>query len=97
MRLRAISSLIGWIQQLPFNPIDATIATRSETAGGGTAGVQSVAQTAFAGQSFGEFYSGGTPTPPTPPTPGPGGIPEPTSGLLLLVGGAMLALRRKQK
>ena len=24
-------------------------------------------------------------------------IPEPTSGLLLLVGGAMLALRRKQK
>ncbi len=25
------------------------------------------------------------------------GIPEPTSGLLLLVGGAMLALRRKQK
>ena len=28
--------------------------------------------------------------------PGPGGIPEPTSGLLLLVGGAMLALRRKR-
>ena len=26
-----------------------------------------------------------------------GGVPEPTSGLLLLVGGAMLALRRKQK
>jgi len=26
-----------------------------------------------------------------------GGIPEPTSGLLLLIGGAMLALRRKQK
>jgi len=34
-------------------------------------------------------------TPPTPPGPGP--VPEPTSGLLLLVGGAMLALRRKQK
>ena len=34
---------------------------------------------------------------PTPPTPGPSGVPEPTSGLLLLVGGAMLALRRKQK
>jgi len=32
----------------------------------------------------------------TPPVPGPGGIPEPTSGLLLLVGGAMLALRRKR-
>ena len=32
----------------------------------------------------------------TPPTPGPGGIPEPTSGLLLLVGGSMLALRRRR-
>ena len=31
---------------------------------------------------------------PTPPGPEP--IPEPTSGLLLLVGGAMLALRRKR-
>ena len=28
---------------------------------------------------------------------GSGGVPEPTSGLLLLVGGAVLALRRKQK
>ena len=28
---------------------------------------------------------------------GSGGVPEPTSGLFLLVGGAMLALRRKQK
>ena len=28
---------------------------------------------------------------------GTGGVPEPTSGLLLLVGGTMLALRRKQK
>ena len=37
---------------------------------------------------------GGT---PTPPGPTPGDVPEPTSGLLLLVGGAMLALRRKQK
>ena len=30
-------------------------------------------------------------------TSGGGDIPEPTSGLLLLIGGAMLALRRKQK
>jgi len=30
-------------------------------------------------------------------TGGSGGVPEPTSALLLLVGGAMLALRRKQK
>ena len=37
---------------------------------------------------------------PTPPGPGPEpepGTPEPTSGLLLLVGGAVLGLRRKQK
>ena len=32
----------------------------------------------------------------TPPVPGPGGIPEPTSGLLLLLGGATLALRRRR-
>ncbi len=31
------------------------------------------------------------------PTPAGTNIPEPTSGLLLLVGGALLALRRKQK
>jgi len=31
------------------------------------------------------------------PSSGGGDVPEPTSGLLLLVGGAMLALRRKQK
>ena len=30
-------------------------------------------------------------------TTGGGNVPEPTSGLLLLVGGALLALRRKQK
>ena len=40
------------------------------------------------GKSF-----GGNP----PPGPTPGDTPEPTSGLLLLVGGAALALRRKQK
>ncbi len=74
-----------------YTASDITIASRSETAGADTAGVKSLTQTAFAAQSFGEFYSGGT------PTPGPGPIPEPTSGLLLLVGGAMLALRRKQK
>ena len=77
-----------------YNAVDMTIASRSETAGAGTAGVKSVAQSAFAGQTFSNFYSGGTPTPgPVNPTD----VPEPTSGLLLLVGGAMLALRRKQK
>ncbi len=35
-------------------------------------------------------------TPVTPPGPS-GDIPEPTSGLLLVVGGALLALRRRQK
>jgi len=47
--------------------------------------------------SFGEIAAnvgilGGS----TPPVPGPGGIPEPTSGLLLVLGGAMLALRRRR-
>ena len=41
--------------------------------------------------SWATYTPASTPTPPTPD------IPEPTSGLLLLVGGAMLALRRKQK
>ena len=50
----------------------------------------------LANTSWTSFGGGGTPDPG--PTPGPGpNIPEPTSGLLLLVGGAMLALRRKQK
>ncbi len=41
------------------------------------------------GQSTGLTFS--------PISGGSSGVPEPTSGLLLLVGGAMLALRRKQK
>lgn len=45
----------------------------------------SSANIATSGKSFGGGSGGG------------GDIPEPTSGLLLLVGGAMLALRRKQK
>ncbi len=39
------------------------------------------------------------PGPDDPPTPGPGGdgdVPEPTSGLLLMIGGAALALRRRR-
>ena len=39
------------------------------------------------------------PGPDDPPTPGPGGdgdVPEPTSGILLMIGGAALALRRRR-
>ena len=39
------------------------------------------------------------PGPENPPTPGPGGdgdVPEPTSGILLMIGGAALALRRRR-
>ena len=45
------------------------------------------------------FAAGAFSNPLTPGgwTDAGGGTPEPTSGLLLLVGGAMLALRRKQK
>ena len=46
-----------------------------------------------AGGSWTKVVAGTTPD----PDPGTDPIPEPTSGLLLLVGGAMLALRRKQK
>ncbi len=51
--------------------------------------------TAYGASDWSTMTAGTTPPGPTPPGPGP--IPEPTSGLLLLVGGAMLALRRKQK
>ena len=50
-------------------------------------GTLAVAASAFT--NTGKFTAGSTPD--------PGNVPEPTSGLLLLVGGAMLALRRKQK
>lgn len=52
----------------------------------------------FYGEGAGGFAAGGAPSASAAgwATPG-GGVPEPTSGLLLLVGGAMLALRRKQK
>ena len=49
-------------------------------------------------------FGGGSDNPPgpgpdNPPTPGPGDggdVPEPTSGLLLMIGGAALALRRRR-
>ncbi len=41
-------------------------------------------------------FTAGTFTAGTTPTPGEG-TPEPTSGLLMIVGGALLTLRRKQK
>ncbi len=53
----------------------------------------------FYGDNAGGFATGGAPTasPAGWATGGSGDVPEPTSGLLLLMGGAMLALRRKQK
>lgn len=50
------------------------------------AGMAKTVSTAITADSLTSFSGGGG-----------GDIPEPTSGLLLLVGGAMLALRRKQK
>ena len=47
-----------------------------------------VTSTSASTHTYGGFSGGGS---------GGGDVPEPTSGLLLLVGGAMLALRRKQK
>ncbi len=45
--------------------------------------------------STGDGFAGGT-SPMSSATWGGGGVPEPTSGLLLVLGGAMLALRRRR-
>ena len=66
------------------------IASRSETAGAGTEGIDSKSQTAFAAQTFTPVSGGGG------GGGGSGTIPEPTSGLLMLVGLGALALRRKR-
>ena len=63
-----------------YNASSITIASRSETAGAGTAGIKSMTQANFANQSVGQFSA----------------VPEPTSGLLLLLGMAGLALKRKR-
>ena len=63
--------------------IDTIAAIGSTEAAFGTQ--KSATQAASAWKTVGGGSSGG------------GDVPEPTSGLLLLVGGAMLALRRKQK
>ena len=63
-----------------YNASSVTITSRSETAGAGTAGIKSMTQANFANQSFGQFSA----------------VPEPTSGLLLLLGMAGLALKRKR-
>ena len=52
------------------------------------AGMAKTVSTAITASSLTSFSGG---------SGGGGDVPEPTSGLLLLVGGAMLALRRKQK
>ena len=59
---------------------------------------------AGSGLAYKDFGGGGTdpdpgpgPVDPDPPMPGPGGdVPEPTSGILLMIGGAALALRRRR-
>ena len=78
-----------------FNYVDASILANSvynpdaqESSPGVYEGINASAITAGTSKSF-----GGNP----PPGPTPVDTPEPTSGLLLLVGGAALALRRKQK
>ncbi len=71
---------------------NASITAYSDASGAGTGltpglTIQPASATTGSGITFTAFGGGGdTPT-----------IPEPTSGLLLLVGGGMLALRRKQK
>ena len=85
---------------LIFNGDSIDTATDYKVVGSWTANVPGSGFTTFSNDITGMTTSGWSSisgSTPTPPTPGPSGIPEPTSGLLLLVGGAMLALRRKQK
>ncbi len=72
-----------------FSPVSIPTANVYEPPTTGTAWGPKATDLTLAGS--GKFTAGST------PTPGPDPLPEPTSGLLLLVGGAMLALRRKQK
>ena len=84
--------LNGYWQIIMFDPntadvFDSRVAQMSavtETQQGDFAEV--IAAAGGIGANMGGTVTGG----------GTGGIPEPTSGLLLLVGGAMLALRRKR-
>ena len=77
-----------------FNAGSVDSATKYYITSTKTMTINGVGQTAFAlgSQAASQTASWGT-------VPGGGGgdIPEPTSGLLLLVGAGMLALRRKQK
>lgn len=63
-----------------YNASDITIASRAETAGASTEGFKAITQANFAAASFGGFAP----------------VPEPTSGLLMLLGVAGLALRRRR-
>ena len=68
------------------DPAATTVAAANIYNKGETAGVTMNTSTGSTTHSYGAFGGGGTDP-----------LPEPTSGLLLLVGGAVLALRRKQK
>ena len=63
-----------------YNASDITTASRAETAGASTEGIKSLTQANFAAQTFGGFAP----------------VPEPTSGLLMLLGVTGLALRRRR-
>ena len=76
---------------LIFNGESITSATDYLVVGKFTADVPGSGMVGFANDITGMTSSGWT------AVSGGGDIPEPTSGLLLLIGGAMLALRRKQK
>ncbi len=67
---------------------ESAITAFTTASAGGVAAINS-----NAGSKLGTAWTGGAWT----TTPTSSGVPEPTSGLLLLVGAGMLALRRKQK
>lgn len=76
--------IVDTVAGAPYYNVSATMNATAYTPG-----VDEAAKIAFGSTQF-NAGSGWTQAPG-------GDIPEPTSGILLLVGGAMLALRRKQK
>ena len=65
----------------------------------GSKDMTTIAELAKAFGGGGDNPPGPGPDDPPTPGPGPGGdgdVPEPTSGILLMIGGAALALRRRR-
>ena len=87
----SVSDMTGSVYD-PADPNNSTAKTANTTLSSGSITKNGIAWGTGGGDDPG-------PGPDDPPTPGPGddgGVPEPTSGILLMIGGAALALRRRR-